>query len=110
MVDDQSSAMEALLLRVLCQRTLSAELREEVFARLCGYCFRAVPHQVLFDCLSQLPRQRPGLIRDLLPARLVQAGFPDFDLVPFFEPHRLTASRARALLDKLTGRINLAQR
>ncbi|OFW41483.1 MAG: hypothetical protein A3J28_16440 [Acidobacteria bacterium RIFCSPLOWO2_12_FULL_60_22] len=76
-------------------------MREEVLSRLRGYAFRSVEHQVLFDCLRALPSDRPDLIRSLLPERLVRAGFPDFDLTPFFEPHGLSAPEARELCQKL---------
>ena len=108
--------MEARLLQMICQAGLgnapdglSRELREEALTRLRSYPFRTVAHQVLFDCLWQMPRHRPDLVRDLLPARLVQAGFPDFDLAPFFEPHGLTETEARELLGKLAGDVHPAE-
>lgn len=111
--------MEARLLQLLCQPGLDSastgldrgpevsgnspgrELRDKVYRRLRTYSFRSAIHQVLFDCLFQLPRNSPERIRELLPAKLVQAGFPDVELARFFEPHRLTASEAEKLLEKL---------
>ena len=61
-----------------------------------------------------MPMDRPELVRELLPARLVRAGFPEFDLAPFFEsrgespgesagePHGLNAQEAQELCEALT--------
>lgn len=111
MENDEIRKIERSLLRVLCQPALdndpkeaSRKFHEEALNRLRSYSFLSVPHQVLFDCLWQLSRHRPELIRDLLLTCLVQEGFPDFDLAPFLEPHVLTASEAGRLLEKLSGK------
>jgi len=57
---------------------------------------------VLFDCLQALPLERPELIRELLPARLVRAGFPDFDLESFFQAIEVSDEEARRLCRELT--------
>jgi len=102
-------AVERRLLQFLCDGAADAQLREEVRGHLRGYAFRSVEHQVLFDCLQGMPMDRSELIRELLPARLVRAGFPDFDLAPFFEssgrspgePHGPRAQEARNLVEQL---------
>ena len=103
-------AAERRLLQLLCNGASGIELCKEVLARLRRYAFRSVEHQVLFDCLQTMPMDRSELIRELLPARLVRAGFPDFDLAPFFElpgessgePHGLNAQEAQELCQALT--------
>lgn len=95
--------MEERLIRVICQGGFSAELRDEMVFRLRSYAFGSVYHQVIFDCLSGLARQEPETIRNLLPERLVRAGFPDLDVAPFFEPHGLPAQEVRKILARLTG-------
>ena len=103
---------ERLLLRLICLETTDAQLRTEVMARLRGYAFRSVEHQVLFDCLQAMPPDRAELLRELLPARLVRAGFPDFDLAPFVDStgeHRgLSAQEVQELCRALT-RSELAE-
>ena len=106
MTDEEINGIERRLLQLLCNGGSAAELRAEVLARLRGYAFRSVAHQVLFDCLQAMPMDRPELVRELLPARLVRAGFPDFDLAPFFEspggPHGLSVQEALELCQALT--------
>jgi hypothetical protein len=82
-VNKDNSKIEHDLLQLLCNGRGGTQLREEVIARLRGYAFRSVEHQVLFDCLQAMPLDRSEVVRELLPARLVRAGFPDFDLAPF---------------------------
>ena len=111
MTDEEINGIERRLLQLLCDGAAGAELRAEVLARLRGYAFRRVEHQVLFDCLQAMPMDRPELLRELLPARLVRAGFPEFDLATFFassggsqaEPHALNAQRARSLVEQLVA-------
>ena len=95
--------IEKRLLQVICQSATEPELRKEVLSRLRAYPFRNVHHQVVFDCLRKMPGHRPEMITSLLPARLVQAGFPDLDLAPFLEPCPMTKAEARKLLERLTA-------
>ena len=90
---------ERRLLQFLCDGEGEAQLRSEILARLSSYAFRSTEHQVLFECLCGMPSDRPELIRSLLPARLVRAGFPDFNLEPFFEPHGLRPKEAQKMLE-----------
>ena len=123
MTEEEIRTLEFHLVQLLCQSGTAPELRAEVLARLRGYAFRSVEHQVLFDCLQAMPSDRAELLRELLPARLVRAGFPDFDLAPFVassgassgaspggsteespgESHGLSPDEARELCQALTG-------
>jgi hypothetical protein len=69
-----------------------------------GYAFQRVEHQVLFNCLQALPLDRPELMRELLPAALVRAGFPAFDLAPFFQAAAVSEEEARAMCRELAGK------
>ena len=78
--------------------------KREILAGLRGYRFGSVEHQVLFDCLAELPLDRPEVIRELLPARLVRAGFPDIDFESFLVPNEMSEAEARILFQELMGR------
>ena len=101
--EQEIAEIEKRLLQVICQSATEPKLREEVLSRLRAYPFRNVQHQILFDCLRKMPSHRPELIPSLLPARLVQAGFPDLDAAPFLEPCQMTKTEARQLLERLTA-------
>ena len=104
--EEKINVVERLLLQFLCNGGSGMQAREEMISRLRGCAFRSVEHQVLFDCLQAMPLGRPELVRELLPARLVRAGFPDFDLAPFFEAGEaggVSDEDARELCRELTG-------
>ena len=103
MKNEQTSTVECRLLQWLCQGKGDEQFRNEVLRRLRGYRFRSVEHQVLFECLQAMPLDRPELIRELLPARLVRAGFPDIDLEPFFEAGEVSEEEAGKLCRELMG-------
>jgi hypothetical protein len=96
-------AIEARLLGLLCRGECGAGLRDELLASLAGHAFQGANHQAVFDCLRELGRENSARIRDLLPARLVQAGFPDVDFAPFFLHEEIGAAEAATLLRKLVA-------
>ena len=105
-----TNEVERLLLHFLCNGSRAAPLlREEILTRLRCYAFRRVEHQVLFDCLQAMPIDRTELVRELLPARLVRAGFPDFDLAPFLEPSNRSRQEAENLLEALTAAVSSSE-
>lgn len=109
MTNEKTIVVERRLLRLLYQGEADAQIREEILSWLRCYAFRRVEHQVLFDCLQAMPLDRPELMRELLPARLVRAGFPDFDLAPFLEPSNLGRQEAENLLEALTAAVSSSE-
>ena len=101
--EGQVNVVECLLLQVLCNGRSRTQTREELISQLRMYAFRSVEHQVLFDCLQAMPLDRPELVRELLPARLVRAGFPDIDLEPFFEAGEVSEEEAGKMCRELMG-------
>ncbi len=99
----ETRAVEARLLGLLCRGECGAGLRDELLAGLAGHAFQYVNHQAVFDCLRELGRENAARIRELLPARLVQAGFPDVDLAPFFLHEEIGPAEAATLLRKLVA-------
>ncbi len=76
-------------------------LRLETIACLRSYRFQIIAHQVLFDCIWELRVLPIEALRRELPVRLVRAGFPDFDLRPYFEPTEMGAAELAVLLRRL---------
>ena len=96
-------AIEARLLGLLCRGECGARLRGELWAGLAGHTFQSVYHQAVFDCLRELGGENPVRIRELLPVRLVQAGFPDVDFAPFFLNEEISDAEGATLLRKLVA-------
>lgn len=89
------------VLRALFQGTPQGSVLARGIALLANYRFREPAHQVMFEALRNLGRADPARIRELLPARLNNRGFPDLDLGYFFEPHHLTAKQVFSLIRAL---------
>lgn len=100
----QVKHLELQLLRYLCQPRSNSGARQEVLDRLRDYRFSETNCQALFDCLKDVPASRVALLEALLPARLVRAGFPDFDLDPYLRPSGLSAAEARTLCRRLAAK------
>jgi len=79
-------------------------LRAEGIKILAEYPFADVVHQLIFDTLREIPADSPQIIREQLPVRLNNKGFPDLDLEALFEPHNLTDSQAIALMSELRSK------
>ena len=96
-------AIEARLLGLLCRGECGAELRDELLADLAGHSFQGANHQAIFDCLRGIGRENAVRIRELLPVRLVQAGFPDISFAPFFVRDEIADADAATMLRKLVA-------
>ena len=96
-------AIEARLLGILCRCACSGRLRDEIFASLAVHHFQSVNHQAVFECLRELGRENEVRIRELLPAKLAQAGFPDVEVTPFFRYEKIGGAEAASLLSRLAA-------
>ena len=92
---------EEQLLRFLVTATASQEVVRSILDRLRTHRFQSVEHQVLFECVASLHERGAGNFRELLPAHLVRAGFPEVDLERFFEQAPISTEHALAACSKL---------
>ncbi len=84
------------VLRAMCQGTPERAVLSEGLEILADYCFTDSTHQLVFDTLRELRAANPQIIRETLPVRLNNKGFPDMNLETFFVPHHLTADEVLA--------------
>jgi replicative DNA helicase len=89
------------ILRAMVQGTPERSVWAEGVELLADYAFEDSTHQLIFDTLRELATADPALIRERLPARLNNKGFPDTNLEALFQPHNLTATQAVALMRAL---------
>lgn len=92
---------ERNLLRAMCQGVPGCDVLHDGLEILADHSFMDSTHQLVFDTLRELRAANPQLIRERLPARLSNKGFPDVDLETFFAPQRLRADEAVALMHTL---------
>jgi hypothetical protein len=93
--------VEEYLLSALCQDGFPPEGRAFAIRRLSRYRFAHAPHQAVFQALATLPTTDPKRIREFLPQRLNNLGFPDLPWEVFFETRAFDGAHLAAQLDSL---------
>ncbi len=88
----------------MVQGTPARVVRAEGIKILADYPFQDSVHQLVFDTLREIPGDSSEIIREQLPARLNNKGFPDLDLEALFQPHNLTPAQAIALMRSLRSK------
>lgn len=86
-------AAELDVLRAMCSGTPEGTIWDKGMILLSGYSFQDVTHQLIFEILQEINTDLPNIIRQQLPARLTNKGFPAVDFENFLCPHALTASQ-----------------
>ena len=92
---------ERTVLRAMCVGALGRTVWREGVALLADYRFADNVHQLIFDTVREIHTGDPLILRQLLPARLNNKGFPDLDLDTYFQPHIFTAGQTIALIRAL---------
>jgi hypothetical protein len=98
---DGTRAAERELLHLLCTGAISGAEGEAAIRFLDTYPFQDVIHEQVFHALRELGAGRPSLVREQLPARLAQKGFPDVDFESFLVPPGTTRVSVEELVEQL---------
>jgi len=92
-----SLQLERNTLRLLCSVLLKPGTRLEICRLLDPGVFHDPMRRVVFEEIRALGAVESRRLRELLPARVANRGFPDFDLHDFLAPHEVS----EAEIDKL---------
>ena len=92
---------ERTVLRAMCVGALGRTVWREGMDLLAVYRFADNVHQLIFDTVREIHTGDPLILRELLPARLNNKGFPDLDLDTYFQPHTFPANQTIALIRAL---------
>jgi len=92
---------ERTVLRAMCVGALGRTVWREGVDLLADYRFADNVHQLIFEAMREIQTDDPLIIRELLPARLNNKGFPDLDLETYFQPHNFPANQTIALIRAL---------
>jgi hypothetical protein len=97
------SADRALLerntLRFLCSVLIKGGTRGEICRLLDPSVFQDPLRRVVFEEIRELGPIDSHRLRELLPARVTNRGFPDFDLHAFFAPHEVSEKEIDQLFE-----------
>lgn len=76
--------LERKTLRLLCSLRVAKEKRAAICRDLRSNCFRDPIHRIIFEEIRVLVAADAQRMRELLPGRITNRGFPDFDLANLF--------------------------
>jgi hypothetical protein len=94
---NRSLQLERNTLRLLCSVLLKPGTRLEICRLLDPGVFHDPLRRAVFEEIRALGAVESRRLRELLPARVTNRGFPDFDLHDFLAPHEVS----EAEIDKL---------
>jgi len=89
--------LERNALRLLCSVLIKPGTRLEICRLLDPSVFQDPLRRVVFEEIRALGAIESRRLRELLPSRVTNRGFPDFDLHDFLAPHEVS----EAEIDKL---------
>jgi len=81
--NDSREQLEKDALRLLCSDLIPAATRVQLSGQLAQYGFRNDLARVVYEEIAALGAIPPRRLRELLPARMTNRGFPDFELNQF---------------------------
>jgi hypothetical protein len=100
MVPNRASRNEQLerdTLRFLCSILIQPATRMELLSLLDDSQFSDVVHRVVYEEIRAIGSVPSRTLRELLPGRVANRGFPDFDLNEFLGPSTASESEVEEL-------------
>ncbi len=97
--------LERDVLRLLCSGLLAVTKRVEICGAVEPRLFHDALHRALFEEIRFAGPIDPSYLREILPGRMTNRGFPDFDLAHFYFPAMDSEEAIEALLNSV-GRLS----
>src|SRR5437773_12219091 len=102
------SLLEKNTLRFLCSVLIKGGTRGEICRLLDPSVFQDPLQRVLFEEIRELGTIDSRRLRELLPARVTNRGFPDFDLNEFLAPHEVNEKEIDQLFESALQLLDLS--
>jgi hypothetical protein len=100
--------LETNTLRFLCSVLIKGGTRGEVCRLLEPSVFQDPLRRVVFEEIRQLGSIDSHRLRELLPARVTNRGFPDFDLHSFLAPQEVSEKEIDQLFESALQLLDLS--
>jgi hypothetical protein len=91
--------LERDTLRLLCSVLIKSGTRQEICRLIDPAVFQDPLQRVMFEEIRDLGAIESRRLRQLLPARVTNRGFPGFDLHEFLAPHQATEEDIEKLFE-----------
>ena len=95
-------------LRFLCSVLIKSGTRSEICKLLAPSVFDDPLHRVVFEEIRDLGSIDSRRLRELLPARVSNRGFPDFDLNELLAPREVTEKQIDQLFESVLQLLDLS--
>ena len=102
------SVLERNTLRFLCSVLIKGGTRGEICRLLDPGVFQDPLRRVVFEEIRELGFIDSRRLRELLPSRVTNRGFPDFDLQAFLASHEVTEKEIDQLFESALQLLDLA--
>jgi len=104
----QRPQLERNTLRFLCSVLIKGGTRGEICKLLDPTVFQDPLRRVVFEEIRELGPIDSRRLRELLPARVTNRGFPDFDLRTFLAPHEASEKDIDELFESALELLDLS--
>lgn len=101
--------LERNTLRFLCSILIKGGTRSEICKLLDAAVFQDPLRRVIFEEIRQMGSIDSRRLRELLPARVTNRGFPDFDLHEFLAPHEAGEKEIDQLFENALQLLDLSR-
>jgi hypothetical protein len=106
---DNRFQLEKNTLRFLCSVLIKSGTRVEICKLLDPGVFENPLQRVVFEEIRELGSIDSRRLRELLPARVTNRGFPEFDLHEFLAPHEVSEKEIDHLFESTLQLLDLSQ-
>ena len=100
--------LERNALRLLCSVLIKPGTRVEICGLLDASVFQDPLRRVVFEEIHALGTLESRRLRELLPSRVTNRGFPDFDLHDFLAPHEVSEAEIDKLFESVLQLLDLS--
>lgn len=104
---DNQPLLEKNTLRFLCSVLIQGGTRAEICKLLPSEVFQDPLRRVVFEEIRKLGPIDSRRLRELLPTRVTNRGFPDFDLPAFLAPNEVTEKEIDQLFESALHLLDL---
>jgi len=103
----EQEELERKTLRLLCSVLLKPVTRVELAGLLDGELFTDVLNRTVFEEIAGIGEVSSTKLRELLPGRITNRGFPDFDLKEFLAPEKATEAEIEKMYESVLKMIEM---
>jgi hypothetical protein len=105
---NEQSELQRNTLRLLCSVLIKSGTRLEICHLLDPMVFQDPLQRVIFEEIRELGTIESRRLRQLLPARVTNRGFPEFDLHEFLAPHEASEQDIDELFESALQLLDLS--